>query len=375
MSENLGLTPGVKPAPLGATHMSTRAEVHYFGLFDPLRAALAFAVFLSHANILPEEVGDVGGFAVQVFFALSGFLVGGILLESAQKKAFWRNVPEFYFNRCIRIWVPYGLLVLSYATLMFLRGYWSNELETRLVPLVTYTHNWANEFMGLSPALGPINHAWSLAVEEQFYLLCPLIAGVVRNRVVIICVMLALTVALPFSFGISYYSAICLGVAAAAARQLMPGEWWVRVRYLALLVGVPAVFYLMAAGFKAMDFPVSIASALIVVGLSGHVPKRPFLYLLGAMSYSFYLFHWMGLYVGTPIAKKFAESHYVYVKALVALAVATAISYASVRLLEWPLLRRRRAIAERFPWLLPVAMVVALSLTSLGMIWLWFTAN
>ena len=349
----------------------TSESAIYYGLFDPLRAVLALAVFLSHADILPDFIAGAGGFAVRVFFALSGFLVGGILLQSAQNSGFWRDTPRFYFNRCVRIWIPYYLMIGAYVVLMLLRGFWSDELGLRLIPMLTYTHNWANDVLGLSESVTPINHAWSLAVEEQFYLLCPLIIGVVRSRRLVIAAMLALALVLPLAFEIDYYSAICLGVAAAAAHQTMSRTTWFYLQRICLALSLPAFLIVMNTELQTDPIAVAGCSVLIVIGFSANVPKTPLMYLLGAMSYSFYLFHWLGLYIATPIAKRFGESHYLSVKAVVALVIAVAISYASVKLVEWPLIQRRGLIARRYPALVPISATVALSLTILGGLWLW----
>lgn len=350
--------------------ITAASTIEYFGLFDPLRAFLAFAVFVSHSELIPSPIENLGGTAVRVFFALSGFLVGGILLESAQRDNYWRGIPRFYFNRCIRIWIPYYCLIASYIALMLLRGFWSDELETRLIPLLTYTHNWANEIMGFSEVVRPIDHSWSLAVEEQFYLLCPLIIGLVRNRVVSIFAMGGLILASSFLLEENYFSAICLGVAAAAVHQIVSPVAWNWIRWTSLIIGPPLMTLLLTGGIPRIELLVAIASVMIVVGLSKNKTKSPGFYLLGGMSYSFYLFHWIGLYIATPIARLFMESHFLYVRAIIAFFIAVSISYASVKFLEWPLIARRNNIAARHPWLVNGSAIFAVLLTTFGFVWL-----
>lgn len=355
------------------TKITAASTIEYFGFFDPLRALLAVAVFLSHSGLLPTSLESLGGFAVQLFFALSGFLVGGLLLASSEHPEYWRKIPRFYFNRCVRIWVPYYLLIVSYIFLVIARGYWSDEIETRLIPLLTYTHNWANYVMGLSEAVRPINHAWSLAVEEQFYLFCPLIIGIVRNRIVLITLMLSLALVLSVSFHVHYYTAIFLGVAAAATHHLVSPKTWFWMRWVSLLIGVPLLMALLFAGRHKMELSVALASVMVVVGLSKSQSKTPIFYLLGAMSYSFYLFHWLGLYIATPIAK-LMESHFIYLKAAIGFLIAVGISYASVKFIEWPLLTRRNEIATIAPQLVPLSAALAMLVTITGIIWLFIVA-
>src|SRR5690349_11767137 len=67
----------------------------YFPWFDWLRAACACVVMWYHGHVLPWN--QSGNFGVQVFFALSGWLIGGILLKSEP-----RDLTRFYFNRAVR---------------------------------------------------------------------------------------------------------------------------------------------------------------------------------------------------------------------------------------------------------------------------------
>lgn len=87
--------------PSTDANMTSNNQSHYFPLFDWLRIALAFVVLLSHDGLL-KLWPQAGNFAVQVFFALSGWLIGGILLKLDKNE-----LPKFYFNRAIRIWIPY----------------------------------------------------------------------------------------------------------------------------------------------------------------------------------------------------------------------------------------------------------------------------
>ena len=94
-----------------------RAKTKSYPWFDWLRFLLASIVVLGHANfqILPFLDGSL---AVAVFFALSGWLIGGILLRSEKS-----GLPQFFFNRATRIWIPYAFaIILLYGTAIAKEG-------------------------------------------------------------------------------------------------------------------------------------------------------------------------------------------------------------------------------------------------------------
>src|SRR4051812_34296543 len=124
-------------------------------------------------NVLPES----GWIGVQIFFVLSGFLITGILVDD-------RGIPRFYgrfyIRRALRIFPLYYALLIVYVVL-----YASRVLQFRIAPLTavsyaTYLQNWSSLFLhDQPPGFGPL---WSLAVEEQFYFLWPLLIGKVSLR-------------------------------------------------------------------------------------------------------------------------------------------------------------------------------------------------
>ncbi len=84
----------------------TKKNPTYFPLFDWLRITLAIIVALYHDKVLPWK--EAGNLAVQVFFfALSGWLIGGILLNYAKA-----DLPRFFYNRVTRIWAPYVVAII-----------------------------------------------------------------------------------------------------------------------------------------------------------------------------------------------------------------------------------------------------------------------
>jgi peptidoglycan/LPS O-acetylase OafA/YrhL len=130
---------------------------------DGLRAVAVAIVMVYHAGV-DAVPGDLG---VTAFFVLSGFLITWLLLKE-QKKTGRVSLRSFYLRRSLRIFPAYyAFIAISMVLDFLLDDPWSGF---SIATAVTYTVNYRNAFLG---HIGPIAHAWSLAVEEQFYLLWP----------------------------------------------------------------------------------------------------------------------------------------------------------------------------------------------------------
>jgi len=139
---------------------------------DGLRAVSIILVMISHlvgvrGFAVPEAAGrvfELGELGVRVFFVISGFLITSILLrELAEHNSV--NLVRFYFRRTLRIFPPYYLfvLVLAFVQAIGLIGLNAGDLSHALSYSSNY-HPQRSWFVG---------HTWSLAVEEQFYILWP----------------------------------------------------------------------------------------------------------------------------------------------------------------------------------------------------------
>ena len=119
---------------------------------------------------------------VDLFFVLSGFLIGGILLDNRNANNYYKT---FYIRRVCRIFPLYYLFLFVYVVTIWLKPVPLMESSLRefsesTIPLWAYILYAQNIFMALQSHFGPMWLAptWSLAVEEQFYLMLPLL---VRN--------------------------------------------------------------------------------------------------------------------------------------------------------------------------------------------------
>jgi len=141
----------------------------YFKQLNGIRFIAVFLVLLDHwlVPILPIPLGHLG---VVIFFVLSGFLITRILFLNADeiqqtKSSVWPKIFRFIYRRSLRIFPIY--FILLFIGLIFNI---SNFKE--LWPwLISYTPNFYIMFKG--QWLGTLDHLWSLAVEEQYYLIFP----------------------------------------------------------------------------------------------------------------------------------------------------------------------------------------------------------
>jgi peptidoglycan/LPS O-acetylase OafA/YrhL len=165
---------------------------------DGLRGLAIFLVVLFHyvsqegeaastASRFLQRFAILGWSGVDLFFVLSGFLIGGILIDARASSSYYRT---FYARRFFRIIPLYYLWITGYIVLVSLAGAKiqaiSNSGATlplgfRIYFYYLFLQNfWSGSFAGLAGAW--FSHLWSLAVEEQFYLIAPLIVRFVSPR-------------------------------------------------------------------------------------------------------------------------------------------------------------------------------------------------
>lgn len=156
---------------------------------DGLRGIAALGVVAAHVfpgnphNVVEKTIKgmfDFGHVGVDLFFVLSGFLITGILYDSLPGEGFFRN---FYARRALRIFpLYYGVLAVTGIVGVV----WHLKYHRQLLSLALYLQNTSvitiPLFRYLGPTGVPLNHFWTLAIEEQFYLVWPVLVFLLRKR-------------------------------------------------------------------------------------------------------------------------------------------------------------------------------------------------
>jgi peptidoglycan/LPS O-acetylase OafA/YrhL len=293
-----------------------------------LRAVAVALVVLYHAHVPGLSGGYVG---VDVFFVISGFLITGQIVREIDRTG-RLSLPAFYARRMRRL-LPAAITVL--VTTLVVARFWGPALQLRQTAIdglwtsfYAVNVHLAQQGVDYQQANGPqspLQHFWSLAVEEQFYLVWPvlilavaLVARRFRRAAILVVVASAIGVSLYLSVvlttssaPIAYFSAQTRAwefgfgaVVALTAHRLASVP--TLVRSVATWVGLglilwSAVAYDADTAFPGLAAVVPVAGcALVIAGGCGPLPTRSAGFVLnrapmqgiGRISYGWYLWHW-----------------------------------------------------------------------------------
>lgn len=275
----------------------------YYPLFDWLRIALALAVALEHAEVFGWP--HAGNLAVQVFFALSGWLIGGILLETKP-----RDLSRFWFNRATRIWVPYGVTLALILGVGLVRDHVTPTWIRTAFAYATMTYNWfgyaavehGDPVLLAMPLRGSGHPLWSIGVEEQFYLFAPLLLVLLPRRIGRSPAVWVVLSAVALVSG--YFGAISLGVLAAVLRSRL-GAWHERPAGAAAAgAGALAAAAAMALGVR-YELVAPVFGIAVVLLLARPGERTRVGAFLGGVSYPLYLNHWIGAFGAHALLRPF----------------------------------------------------------------------
>ncbi|QEW06260.1 acyltransferase family protein [Nitrincola iocasae] len=269
----------------------------YYPYYDYVRFIAASVVMFGHANFITWR--PAGAIAVDVFFALSGWLIGNILLNTKKEQ-----LPQFYFNRVIRIWIPY---FISFSILLLV-ALLKDNITLKWLEIVMYKATFVYnifgpdqlaEYKNLMPLDGTGNHFWSVNAEEQFYLFAPILLVLIPllGRRILVWFLLA-TAALIYDI----YAPIFIGVLLALILKKHDGvekNIFFKITCGLLFIAGVSLFILNMY----MDTASALFSASIVMLLK--IPGNPHQIglFLGGISYSLYLNHWLGEFIANFVVK------------------------------------------------------------------------
>lgn len=209
--------------------------------------------------LLPlKTVFTFGWSGVDLFFALSGFLITGILMQT---KAATNYFQSFYIRRFLRIFpIYYATLAVVFAAAWLVPSIPNVPPPNERWLYFLYLSNWISVFTGTQPP-NVVGHFWSLAVEEQFYLVWPLCVWLISARGI-----------LRTAIGLSAIALIvrCAWVAhSGPSPAIMLGTV---TRMDSLLVGaIAAMMFARAGGAKPPRYLTAIGVAAIVAWIAGIV--------------------------------------------------------------------------------------------------------
>ena len=157
-------------------------KLKYRPEIDSLRAISVLGVIIYHSKIyfLGELFFQGGYFGVDIFFVISGYLITSIIYEDLRKNKF--SLKKFYIKRCRRIFpaliftILISLLLSWYSVMPVSFVEYAKSIIYSLIFVSNYYFYFSGlEYGAVSGLLKPLLHTWSLAIEEQFYIIFPLL--------------------------------------------------------------------------------------------------------------------------------------------------------------------------------------------------------
>jgi len=366
----------------------TPRSAHLPGL-DGLRAIAVAAVVVYHLSPGALPGGFIG---VDIFFVISGFLITGLLLRERETSGRLR-LRAFWLRRARRL-LPalFALLLVCSAAAWLIGGDVLLHLGRQLLGALTFSSNWVavagdqSYFDETAPEL--FRNLWSLAVEEQFYLVWPfvvLLLALIRSRrarVAIVAVIaaasaIAMALLLPVggdatrvyygtdthSFGLAIGASLAILSSRWTVSRLVAAHWF---RVLAPVLGTLSLATVVVATFLLpADAPLTYRGGLVAVAVLtavtvwgsitpgsvlGRALDLPPLRWIGVRSYGIYLWHWpvfVLLIAAFPAWERTGGSGWLLGAAAAAITMAAAIL--SYRFVEQPVRRDGfRAVARRW---------------------------
>jgi len=343
----------------------------YAPALDGLRGVSILAVMAFNGHMSWMQGGFIG---VDIFFVLSGFLITALFVQEYNRTSVIR-LKDFYVRRALRLLPALFALILfsvAYALLLQPQDKAGDTLKGVFYSLF-YVANWV-QVPPFEPGIGPLSHTWSLSVEEQFYIIWPLMLLLLlklkSRRLILTILFVLITISILLNIWLwhggvphlrMYFGTdaraneILIGCAAAMLLSwgmLKPAlrlKWALRLGAVMALAGVLASFFLLShygpfvynGGFALISIGIAVLIIDMLVfpsSLSRCFEFAPLVWI-GKISYGLYLWHF-------PIFEAFrklfeGKTSPVFYK-VAGIVVTVLVATASYYFLEQPFLKLKR---------------------------------
>jgi peptidoglycan/LPS O-acetylase OafA/YrhL len=354
------------------TRPAHAGRLGYLPGLDGLRALAILTVVAFHVGAFAGRSTLDGGFlGVQVFFVISGFLITALLVEEHDRNG-RISLRAFYARRALRLFPAlFAAVAVAVAYTTFAPGHQLHRTADEAVASIFYWDNWYHGLHVGNPTI--LLHTWSLSIEEQFYLVWPLLLvlalglAALRTRLWLLPLAGAVAAALgravadlassPPPLGRLYFGtdtradALLIGCTLALVwarglpRQAAQVSTWLSVPALGALAVL--MWFETVPGRSLYVIGLlgcSLASAVLIANVLTGRPRllvrlleHPGLVFLGKVSYGLYLWHYVVFWIVRDSTGGWSLSSRVALELAIALAVAVASYY----LLELPIVRQK----------------------------------
>jgi peptidoglycan/LPS O-acetylase OafA/YrhL len=377
-----------------AEGVSELLKKHYLGI-DALRGFAMFLVFLCHyvGTVWKSKIMFWGWTGVDVFFVLSGFLITGILFDSLNEQGYFK---KFYLRRSVRIFpLYYSFWIVILLLTPVLRIVWNKHFVLDLFYVANASTGWPNIVFnrpGLPLHELNIGHFWSLCVEEQFYLVWPLLLFWIKNRarLMTLCVVgvfstVILRCVVFFHFPVRVHdTGLLYNMTFFQCDALLIGAWialWLRgsnmqlgtlkkyTRYIGLAAASAIILaeahclafnpecltqpsmmlpWVETFGYTLIDILAAclMVACLLPESLAYRVLRKIRLEKLGRVSYGFYVIHHLPLSYFISIAPLLAKHHLQIPATIAIFFLCYGLALLSFRFIESPFLKLKDRYAK-----------------------------
>jgi peptidoglycan/LPS O-acetylase OafA/YrhL len=360
--------------------MNSKSSQNYIPALDGIRGLAILAVIMYHNFGLGDQY-YIGWLGVDLFFVLSGYLITNSLINTLGSKDYLRN---FFIKRVLRIFPIYYLVLFVFLIFFPLLNFLNTEFNYYIQHQAwfwLYFQNWLLIF-NFPKGNGYFNHFWSLAVEEQFYLIWPfIILWLKKERRLLIFLIFVLTGLIAvrsclwllqidhFNYTLFYrftrIDGICIGCIIAIVKKMRPGFLERNVAGVVTSLAILNFIFFFLNRHNQFEFPylafvgyTTFASMLgLLVNQATITEGKQLIKVLtifplryiGKVSYGFYIFHLPVYLLLLPKLKSiivpFSNRNFnEFAVSLICTLIAFCISVASYHIFETKFLRFKKRL-------------------------------